>query len=462
MKSFTAHYKDLARLGLPIVIGQLGIIFVSFVDTFMVSRHGTNDLAAASFVNNMFNLAIIFATGFSYGLTPIVGKLFGKGKKDEAGGMFKNALLSNGTIAALLVLAMWVLYLNIENLGQPTELMGLMRPYYITLLMSIPFILLFNAFKQFADGITDTKTSMWILLTGNVLNIAGNYMLIFGKCGLPELGLLGAGISTLFSRMAMLAISLVIFFKSKRFRAYAFGFWKTGFARVRQKELFFLGLPIAAQMGMEAASFSLTTIMVGWIGTTALAAHQIMVTVSQLGFMIYYGMAAAVAVKVSNYSGAGDNGNIKRVASSGFHLITMMAVITSVIIFTMRHHIGCVFTDDTGVVLLVAQLTIPFVLYQVGDGMQCNYANALRGITDVKPMMLFAFIAYFVISLPAGYIFGFVLGFGLPGVWMSFPFGLTSAGLMFYLRFRHTLKKKAHITKSSPSSQEGAPEGGER
>ena len=462
MKPFTTHYKDLARLGLPIVIGQLGIIFVSFVDTFMVSRHGTNDLAAASFVNNMFNLAIIFATGFSYGLTPIVGKLFGKGKKDEAGGMFKNALLANGTIAALLVLAMWVLYLNIENLGQPTELMGLMRPYYITLLMSIPFILLFNAFKQFADGITDTKTSMWILLTGNVLNIAGNYMLIFGKCGLPELGLLGAGISTLFSRMAMLAISLVIFFRSKRFRAYAYGFWKTGFARVRQNELFFLGLPIAAQMGMEAASFSLTTIMVGWIGTTALAAHQIMVTVSQLGFMIYYGMAAAVAVKVSNYSGAGDAGNIKRVASSGFHLITMMAVITSIIVFSMRHHIGGIFTDDTGVVLLVAQLTIPFVLYQIGDGMQCNYANALRGITDVKPMMLFAFIAYFVISLPAGYIFGFVLDMGLPGVWMSFPFGLTSAGVMFYLRFRHTLKKKAHITKSSPSSQEGAPEGGGR
>ena len=429
-------------MGLPIVIGQLGIILVSFVDTFMVSRHGTNDLAAASFVNNMFNLAIIFATGFSYGLTPIVGKLFGKGKRGDAGGMFKNALLSNGTIAALLMLAMWTLYLNIGNLGQPVELLGLMRPYYITLLVSIPFVLLFNAFKQFADGITDTKASMWILLSGNVLNIVGNYLLIFGKCGLPELGLLGAGISTLLSRMAMLAISLIVFFNRKGYREYAIGFWKTGVSRMRQKELFFLGLPIAAQMGMEAASFSLTTIMVGWIGTTALAAHQIMVTVSQLGFMVYYGMAAAVAVKVSNYNGAGDTANIKRAASSGFHLITFMAVITSVLIFALRNDIGTLFTDDTSVVLLVAQLTIPFLLYQFGDGMQCNYANALRGIADVKPMMLFAFVAYFVISLPAGYIFGFVLDFGLPGVWMSFPFGLTSAGVMFYLRFRHTLKKK--------------------
>ena len=459
MKSFTAHYKDLARLGLPIVIGQLGIIFVSFVDTFMVSQHHGNDLAAASFVNNMFNLAIIFATGFSYGLTPIVGKFFGKGKKDEAGGMFKNALLANGSMSILLMSAMWILYLNIGNLGQPEELLGLMRPYYITLLISIPFTLLFNAFKQFADGITDTKTSMWILLTGNILNITGNYVLIFGKFGFPELGLLGAGVSTLLSRMAMLAISLVIFLKSKRYRIYAMGFWRIGVSRMRQKELYRLGLPIAAQMGMEAASFSLTTIMVGWIGTRALEAHQIMVTVSQLGFMIYYGMAAAVSVKVSNYNGAGDTANIKRVTASGFHLITLMAVITSVAVYSLRNVIGTIFTDDIFVVQLVAQLTIPFVLYQIGDGLQCNYANALRGITDVKPMMLFAFIAYIGISLPAGYIFGFVFDLGLPGVWMSFPFGLTSAGVMFYLRFRHTLKKKAHITKSSPSSQEGVPEG---
>ena len=446
MSTFTAHYKELTRLGLPIVIGQLGIIFVSFVDTFMVGRHGTNDLAAASFVNNMFNLAIIFATGFSYGLTPIVGKLFAKGKLRDAGEIFKNALLANGIIALMLVLVMWILYLNIGNLGQPTELLGLMRPYYITLLLSIPFILLFNAFKQFADGITDTRTSMWILLTGNMLNIAGNYLLIFGKCGLPELGLLGAGISTLLSRMAMLAISLIIFLKSKRYHIYASGFWSSKITKRYQKELYHLGLPIAAQMGMETASFSLTTIMVGWIGTTALAAHQIMCTVGQLGFMIYYGMAAAVAVKVSNYNGTGEIQQIKKVSAAGFHLILLLAAMTSVAIFILRNEIGAIFTNDAAVSLLVAQLTIPFILYQVGDGMQCTYANALRGITDVRPMMLYAFIAYFVISLPAGYLFGFVFDFGLPGVWMSFPFGLTSAGIMFYLRFWHTLKKRDNNT----------------
>ena len=441
MKPYTTHYKELFRLGLPIIIGQIGIILVSFADTIMVGQHGTDDLGAASFVNNMFNLAIIFATGFSYGLTPIVGKLFGSDKRREIGGTLKNALLANGAIALLLIAVMGLLYLNIGNLGQPEELLGLMRPYYLVLLITMPFITLFNAFKQFADGITDTKTSMWILLTGNVLNIVGNYILIFGKCGLPELGLLGAGISTLFSRMAMLAIFIYIFFRSKRYAQYAKGFMHGKVTGREQKELFGIGMPVALQMGMETASFSLATIMVGWLGTNALAAHQIMCTVGQLGFMMYYGMAAAVAVKVSNYNGTGDYPNIHRSADSGFHLILVMAVVASVLIYLFRHSIGGIFTDSNDVSLLVAQLTVPFILYQFGDGLQCNFSNALRGIADVKPVILYAFIAYFVISLPAGYIFGFIFDWGLPGVWMSFPFGLTSAGVMFYLRFRSRVRR---------------------
>lgn len=428
-------------MGIPIIIGQLGIIFVSFADTIMVGRHGTDDLGAASFVNNMFNLAIIFATGFSYGLTPIVGRLFGTGKRREIGCTLRNALLANSAIALLLIAAMSLLYFNIDNLGQPAELLGLIRPYYLVLLLTMPFIMLFNAFKQFADGITDTKTPMWILLAGNVLNIIGNYILIFGKLGAPELGLLGAGISTLLSRMFMLAAFVLIFIKSNRYREYAKGFMQGKLKKSRQKELFAIGTPVALQMGMETASFSLATIMVGWLGTASLAAHQIMCTVGQLGFMIYYGMAAAVAVKVSNYCGTDNRGDIRRVANSGFHLILVMAVVASLLIYFTRRHIGDIFTNDSEVSLLVAQLAVPFILYQFGDGLQCNFSNALRGIADVKPVMLYAFIAYFVVSLPAGYLFGFTFGWGLPGVWLSFPFGLTSAGVMFYLRFRSRVKE---------------------
>ncbi len=435
MKPFREHYRELIMLGLPIVVGQLGIILVSFADTFMVGWHGTEDLAAASFVNNVFNLAIIFATGFSYGLTPVVGKLFGEGKHKEAGAVLKNALFTNGVMSLFVISAMLVLYMNIGRLGQPEELLHLIRPYFLVLLLSLPFVMLFNAFKQFIDSITDTRTAMWIMLSGNVINVVGNYILIFGKCGFPELGLLGAGIATVLSRMAMLAIAMTVFLRAGRYRTYMHGFFGGKITLASQKSLNRLGLPVALQMGMETASFSLATIMVGWIGTNALAAHQIMCTVGQLGFMMYYGMAAAVAVKVSNYNGSGDIPDIRRSASAGFNIILVMAVFASMAVYMLRNHIGHVFTDNNDVALLVAQLAIPFIIYQFGDGMQCNFSNALRGIADVKPVMLYAFIAYFVISLPVGYLFAFTLDMGLMGIWMSFPFGLTSAGVMFYLRF---------------------------
>lgn len=434
---YKSHYIALTRLGLPIVVGQLGMIILGFADTFMVGHYGTDELAAASFVNSMMNLAIIFATGFSYGLTPVVGSLFGRGEHRSIGRTLKNGLAANALVAVLLTALMGILYANIGRLDQPEELLPLMRPYYLVLLASLIFVLLFYAFKQFADGITDTSTSMWILLTGNAMNIAGNWLLIYGHFGLPELGLLGAGISTLVSRIAMVVIFAAIFLTARRYAPYREGFFKGRINRKDFAELNRLGWPVGLQMGMETASFSLTAIMVGWLGTVALAAHQIMLTVGQIGFMMYYGMAAAVAVRVSNFHGRDDVVNIRRSANAGFHIILVMAFAASLLIFALRNYIGGWFTDNEAVSMMVVQLTAPFIIYQFGDGLQCNFSNALRGIADVRPVMYIAFVAYFVISLPSGYLFGFILDWGLPGIWMSFPFGLTSAGLMFYLRFRN-------------------------
>ena len=165
-----------------------------------------------------------------------------------------------------------------------------------------------------------------------------------------------------------------------------------------------------------------------------------MLTIGQLGFMMYYGMAAAVAVRVSNFHGQKDFESVRHASSAGFHIILLMAILVSIPLFLLRNEIGGWFTDSHEVILMVASLILPFILYQFGDGMQCNYSNALRGIADVKPVMYIAFIAYFVISLPSGYLFGFVLDWGLTGIWLSFPFGLTSAGVMFYLRFRKQIR----------------------
>ena len=437
-----SHYRALLSLGLPIVIGQIGVIVLGFADTLMIGHHSTTELAAASFVNNMFNLAIIFSTGFAYGLTPVVGSLFGQKKLYEVGQTLKNSLAANTVLAAIVCLVMTLLYLNLHRLGQPEELLPHMRPYFLVLLASLPFVLWFNGFKQFSDGITDTKVSMWILLCGNVLNIIGNYILIYGKLGLPELGLLGAGISTMTSRILMVIAYLVLFFGTSRYRSFKEGFGQGKVNKADFALLNKLGWPIAGQMGMETASFSLSAIMVGWLGSAELATYQIMIAVSQICFMMYYGMGAAVSVRISNFFGQQDMDNVKRTANIGFHIILIMIVCTSVPIYLLRNQMGGWFTDNETVAAMVAQVIIPFLIYQFGDGLQINFANALRGIADVRPMMLFSFIAYFVISLPLGYLFGFVCDWGITGIWMAFPFGLTSAGIMYYLRFRYKLKKQ--------------------
>ena len=418
------------------MIGQLGMIILGFADTMMVGHHSTTELGAASFVNNIMNLVIITATGFSYGLTPIVGGLFGREELPQAGRALRCALLANLMAGAVMMAALAILYLNVGNIGQPAELMPYIRPYFLVLLASMPFVMLFNAFKQFTDSITETRTSMWILLSGNLLNIIGNYVLIYGKAGMPEMGVVGAGVSTLFSRVVMVALFLFVFLVKKKMRPYRDGFFRLGWSRQLVRRLVSLGTPIALEMGMETASFSLSIIMVGWLGTIALASHQVMITISQFTFMVYYGLGAAVAVRTSYFNGQNDRVNVRHTVVAGLQVMVALELLLGGIIFLLRNHIGGWFTDSTEVSATVISLMLPFFIYQFGDGLQITYANALRGIADVKPLMVIAFIAFFVISLPVGYLCGFVFHFGLVGIWMAFPFGLTSAGVMMWLRFK--------------------------
>ncbi len=418
------------------MIGQLGMIILGFADTMMVGHHSTTELGAASFVNNIINLVIITATGFSYGLTPIVGGLFGREELPQAGRALRCALLANLMAGAIMMAALGILYFNVGNIGQPKELLPYIKPYYLVLLASIPFVMLFNAFKQFTDSITETRTSMWILLSGNLLNIIGNYVLIYGKAGMPEMGVVGAGVATLLSRVVMVALFLFVFLSRKKMRPYREGFFVLGWSRQLVRRLVSLGTPIALEMGMETASFSLSIIMVGWLGTIALASHQVMITISQFTFMVYYGLGAAVAVRTSYFNGQDDRDNVRHTVVAGLQVMVALELLLSGIIFLLRNHIGGWFTDSAEVSSTVISLMVPFFIYQFGDGLQINYANALRGIADVKPLMVIAFIAFFVISLPVGYFCGFVLNFGLVGVWMAFPFGLTSAGVMMWYRFK--------------------------
>ena len=431
-----SHYTDLLRIGVPIMLGQMSTILMGFADTLMVGRYGTNELAAAGFVNNILGLLIIGGMGFSYGITPVVGALLGEGRTHDIAGKLRNGLFACFAVGLLMVFLGVLLLLALPLLGQPQELLPLMRSYLCVLLLSLLPQMVFNAYKQFSDGIQDTATPMWIMLVSNVLNIIGNWMLIFGHLGMPELGLLGAGLSTLLSRLVQLLLMVGVFHLSKRYELYRRDFPRSSLSLADQKELHRLGWPVALQLGMEAASFSLSVLYVGWLGATALAAHQIVIIISQFFFMLYYGLSAAVAVRVSYYRGAGEVEETRQVAAAGVHLCWLIALVQGLPLFLLRGEVGFLFTTNGEVSALVAMLIIPFLFFQVGDALQCTYANALRGMARVKAMVWIAFVAYVVVSLPLGYVFGFICGWGLVGIWMAFPFGLTTAGLLYYREFR--------------------------
>lgn len=437
--NYRTHYTALARLGLPIVVGQIGMMLVGFADTLMIGHHSTQELAAASFVNNLMILAVVTGIGFSMGLTPVVGALCGQKRLEDAGVALRCSIKANSGVGILLTLLALLLYLFIDQLGQPDELLPLIRPYYLIVSATLLPVMWFNSGKQFTDGIALTRYGMWILLAGNGLNILGNWLLINGVGPFPELGLQGAGISTLCSRLAMVAAYVIILSRGERFAPFRIGLVSHKHHQEKRqlfRRLCLLGFPMAMQSGMETASFSLTAIMVGWLGTVALASHQIMCTISQFNFMMYLGLGTAVSIRISHFYGQGDMTQVKQTASAGFHLMLILEVMLSLLLILMHKEMGGWFTDSPEVTAMVASLFVVFIAYQFGDGLQINYANALRGIADVKVLVIIAFIAYFIISLPASYLFAFPLGLGLPGVWMGFPFGLTSAGLMLWWRFR--------------------------
>ena len=433
--SYGTHIKALVMLGVPIIVGQIGTILQGLADTVMTGHYSANSLAAAGFVNNVMVLVLVFSLGFSYGLTPIVGSLHAREEDNSVGHALKCSLQVNGILAILLVGIMGILYFFLDKMGQPKELLPEIRPYYLTILASLPFQMLFNAFKQFSDGIGNTRTPMWIMLSANLLNVIGNWLLIYGVGPFPEWGLLGAGVSTLISRILMLAVFMLLFFGTPYFKKYREGFAFADKGRKMLKELFRMGWPIGLQMGMETASFALSAVMQGWLSISAIAAHQVMVNVGSMCFMVYYGIGAAVAIRISHFKGVNDWSNARRCSYAGFRVIMVTGLLITSSILSMSDHLCALFTNDAGVNQIVISLLLPFILYQFGDGLQTNFANSLRGIGDVKPMMRYAFICYIVISLPLSYFFGFTCGWESVGIWMAFPIALTTAGLLFFRRF---------------------------
>lgn len=438
---YKQHIKSLVLLGLPIIIGQLGNIITGLADTVMVGQHSTDELAAASFVNNVINAFIILGTGFSFNYTPIIGEHIAINKRIAIGGWLKNSLMANTTTTALILLVLFLIYINVGYLGQPEELMPLIRPYYLVLMSSVLFVMLSNTFRQFVEGIMDASISMWVLTLVNAINIAGNYVLIYGKCGFPELGLLGAGISTLLSRIIMLLLFVAVFVRQEKYKPFRKGFLVTPFRKAYWKRLNLIGWPIAFQQGIEAATFCITTIMIGWLGGMALAAHQVAIAVSTVSFTIYLGLGSAVAIRTSMFKGLQDWRNVRRVTLAGVGLAVLLSVTLSLLLYLCCDTIGSYFTDDEAVLQIVAILLPILIAYQFGDSIQIVLANALRGLSDVTSIMVISFVAYFIIAIPAGYAIAFFLDKGIAGIWLSYPIGFTCSVILLGMRAYRVMKR---------------------
>lgn len=433
--------REILRIGLPIMLGQACVIILAFADNIMIGWHSVDELAASSFVNNVMNLFILTELGFATGMTPMIGADNGTGNIKGIGITVKNGLMTNGIIGGISIILLTIIYFCLDHFGQAPELMPYIKPYFAIIGISTLFALGFNVLKQFTDGICRPMISMTLLMIGNLLNIFGNWVLIYGKLGFPEMGLTGAGISTLVSRALILLVFVVFIFKSKKMNEYARAFKEALLSRSEMKTVFKMGYPVGIQMALESSTFTFAAVMAGWLGVIQLAAHQVVITISQLFFLMMQGLSFAVSILVSNAFGRKDLGSVREYARKGYFMTLGISATLSALLYCFRYQAAGIFTDSPEVSAMAVSLFFLLFAYQFGDGLQLCFANVLRGIQDVRPIMYAAFVSYYLIAIPSAYVLGFKTSLGIHGIWLGFPIGLTLAGIFFYARYRSDLRR---------------------
>lgn len=443
MRQYFSYYKRNLRLAFPIVLAQLGQVVVQQADIMMVGHLGAIELAAIAFANSIFIFGMVFAMGFSLGLTPAVGHIRDKSQYGLLAKLLSNAYVINLAMTALMILLLYLVSIFFDKMGQNPEVVEFAKPYFNILLLSMLPLSLFLTNKQFAEGLGDAKNAMYVTLVANLLNILLNYLLIFGKFGFPELGMLGAGVATLIARVFMALGFYIIFKKRKMFSNITKHIAVTAFDKATLRKLLVLGFPISMQMLLEVAAFALSGVMAGWLGVVSLASHQIALGLASMTFMLAVGVGAATTIRVSHYYSERSFKPLMMAATASTHIVLAYMGLAGVLFFIFRDKLPYFYTEDEQVIALSASLLIITAIFQIFDGLQVVMLSILRGLGDVTHAMLYAFIAYILINLPVGYFIAFTLEFGAIGLWMGFIVGLAAAGLLFYSRIRTIYKSLA-------------------
>lgn len=441
---YKEHIKRTLELSYPVIIGQLGFIMMGVVDSLMVGVLGPVPLAAASLGNSITLLIFIVGIGVSLAVTPLVAISVGAKKYSECGIYFRQSLLVNITFGLILMSVTIACSELIVYLDQPVEVIASAKSYTIILGLSAIPMMLFQTYKQFIEGLSIMKPAMIITILANVINGFTNWILIFGNLGFPALGLDGAGWATFSSRLFM-ASGLMIYVMNKHFfKQYDVSFHFKNINIPVIKKILSLGFPSGVQYFFEVGAFAFAVIMIGWLGTDQLAAHQIALNLASISFMVVLGLSTAGSIRVGNAVG---EQNVKRIRQAGFTTILIaicFMALSGVTFVVFRNFLPMLYINDETVISIASSLLIIAALFQLSDGVQAVGIGILRGLTDVKIPTAITFFAYWVVGLPTGYILGFNFGYDVQGVWIGLLAGLTTSAVL--LTFRFNLKSKKIIS----------------
>lgn len=423
------------------MMGSLGHLLVGLIDDIMVGRLGPVELAATSLGNSLVFIALSIGLGFSFAITPLIAESDGEGNVEKGRGIFQHGLI----LCTILGLAMFVMLLLLKpllyHLDQPEEVVILAIPYFEIVALSMIPLMIFQGFKQFADGLSQTKYSMYATIITNIVNVVLNFVLIYGFWIFPRMELVGAALGTLISRVVMVVFLYLVMSKKQKFAAYMtrlkFGELKSEIFRKITK----LGFPTALQMLFEVGLFTAAVLLAGTLGAFPQAANQIAIKMASTTFMIAVGIGAAATIRVGNQKGLGNYLELRRIAFSNFFLILIVMSIFTVGFIVLKDILPWMFTDNLEVIEIASSLLIIAAIFQLSDGMQAVILGALRGLQDVNVPSILTFIAYWIIGFPVCIYFGKIADLGTFGIWIGLLTALTSSAIMLFLRFNYLSKK---------------------
>ena len=445
MKQYTREFRYNLHLATPVILGMLGHTLVAFADNVMVGQLGTAELAAVSLGNSFVFIAMSLGIGFSTAITPLVAEADGAGDQPEGSRVLQHGLVLCTLMGIALFGAVWLSKPLMYLMDQPPEVVALAIPYLDLVAFSLIPLIVFQALKQFSEGLSRTRYPMYATILANLINISLNYLLIFGAFGFPRLGIVGAGVGTLVARFGMVLFMGYLLKKRPVFRGYV---ERGQFGKIQKRmlrKIMGLGFPSALQMFFEVAIFTAAIWMSGVLGKNPQAANQIALNLSSMTFMFGVGLGVAAMIRVGNQKGLRDYPELKRVATSIFLMTVIVEVVFAISFVLGRHLLPSIYldlddlanqADNAEVLAIAARLLLIAAFFQISDGIQVVVLGALRGLQDVRIPTLITFVAYWLVGFPVSCYLGLFTDFGSTGIWIGLLLGLTSSAIMLYLRFR--------------------------